>query len=99
MMNTRRQGGFRKSGRFGSRPPSSRPPGRRQPPPEVTGEESRYLAAIVERGAAVSLALRDGSTVAGRLLGFDRQTLRLVPADGGELVLRRSEVRWLAEPR
>lgn len=77
------------------RPPQ---PGRRSPPPESTGFESRYLNQCSEGQAAVRVHLLDGGSVEGTLLEFDREVLVLKPAIGDAITVRKAGIRFIEEP-
>ena len=81
------------------RPPGGGPPrpgGRRTPPPDNTGLESGYFEQTVRSGAPIVLELTDGSSIRGVVVEFDRDQLTL-ERDDGSVVVRKSEIRYLAE--
>ena len=87
-------------GRFGrgkTRRPAGPPVGRRNPPPEATGHEGRYLNGLRERARPVTCELIDGTRLRGVIARFDRQTLQLATDEGFERLLARAEIRWIEE--
>jgi len=69
--------------------------GHRPPPPDATGGEARYLAELQDACATVVVHLLDGTTVSGVIVRFDADRIELAPARGPELVLRKSDVRYI----
>ena len=80
----------RKSGGGGERP------GRRTPPPALTGAERVYFNRQVAEGAQVTLSMRDGEELSGTLVEHDRDLITL-EGERGLIVVRKSEVRFIAE--
>lgn len=77
--------------------PGGRAPGRRPPPPDATGDESRELTAWSASGAAVVVRLLDGRSVSGRVAGFDRDQIQIDPPDGASVFLRKDSIRTIEE--
>ena len=70
--------------------------GRRTPPPSVTGAERVYFNRQVAEGADLTLGMRDGEELSGKLIEHDRDQLTL-ENDGRRVVIRKSEIRFIAE--
>jgi sRNA-binding regulator protein Hfq len=75
----------------------TRPPGRRPPPSDATGQEAQYLQTCQERAEAVTVHLLDGSTVCGVLTGYDAAVLEITTDSGASMVLRKEDVAMLEE--
>lgn len=84
----------RSRGRRGGRP--SAPP-RRAPPPAATGQEARFIAATQERGTEINVQLRDGQSVRGQVEYFDRDMIKIVPASGPSVFIRKQQIRLIEE--
>jgi hypothetical protein len=74
---------------------SGPPGGRRPPPPPATGEEAEYFEVRRTTGESVTVHLRDGQVIVGRLTYHDRDLIKIERADGPHLVLRKSDIRYL----
>ena len=85
----RKPGGKRRAG--------PQPPRRRMPPPDATGGESKFFGDLRQSGAPVRMLLRDGSRVEGRLQSFNSETLSVRDEKGGDVVVRKSHIRYLEE--
>lgn len=70
---------------------------RRQPPPEVTGEEARYLHSVRENADPLTAHLVDGEAFRGVVEYYDTDVIKLVPDRGPGRLLRKREIRYLAE--
>lgn len=70
---------------------------RRQPPPEATGREDEFLAALVEGRREVELLLPGGRRLQGRLVAFDADALTVLNDQFGEIRVERREIRAVAE--
>jgi small nuclear ribonucleoprotein (snRNP)-like protein len=77
-------------------PPEARP-APRTPPPERTGLEAAYLGSLARAAHEVVITLRGGRTVRGRIRSFDREVCLIDTGEGRTEVLRKSEIRHLAE--
>ena len=73
--------------------------GRRPPPPPATGEEATFLEVRRSSGNPVSVHLRDGNVLVGRITYHDRDLIKLERADGPHLLLRKSDIRYIADRR
>jgi hypothetical protein len=74
------------------------PPGRRTPPPESTGLETRYMQYQSQSEAKMRIRLRDGQSLEGVIRGFDRDVLTVEPAVGEAVTIRKSEISYVEEP-
>jgi hypothetical protein len=71
-------------------------PGRRTPPPALTGAERVYFNRQVAEGGRLTLSMRDGEELSGTLVEHDRDLITL-EGERGLIVVRKSEVRFIAE--
>jgi hypothetical protein len=79
--------------------PPKRPgrPGRKQPPPEGTGREAEYLFRLRDRQTTVTVHLVNGKTVDGVIEYYDRDMVKVVPAEGPGFFFRKEEIRYIHE--
>ncbi len=75
------------------------PGGRRPPPPPATGEEAAFLEVRRSSGDPVAVHLIDGEVVVGRITYHDRDMIKVERAEGPHLVLRKSDIRYIADRR
>ena len=73
--------------------------GRRPPPPPATGEEATFLEARRASGRLVAVHLRDGSEIIGRITYHDRDLIKLERAEGPHILLRKTDIRTIADRR
>jgi len=78
----------------GSGPPR---PGRRVPPPDSTGFEARYLDAALDEGLSLRVRMSDGKAVEGTVREHDREILTIDVKDGGPVMIRKAEIRYVEE--
>jgi hypothetical protein len=88
----RRHGGPGR-GRHGGPPRGGKPTGRRLPPPESTGAETDYLAAMRESEAPIIVELNDGRKVEGVLRYYDRDMVKVEAEEGPGLFIRKADIR------
>ena len=63
-----------------------------------TGAEAEFLKTLVDTRARVTVVLRSGERLSGRIRYYDRDCISVGPADGGPKVfLRKSSVRYIEE--
>ena len=74
---------------------AGRPPERRVPPPESTGQEQRTFTEAARAGTMLNLRLRNGEVVRGRIEECYPQSLRLSTSGGHELLVPLAEIRYL----
>jgi len=79
----------------------SAPPqgGRRPPPPPATGEEATFFEVRLTSGNPVTVHLLDGHTIVGRITYHDRDLIKIERADGPHLMVRKSDIRYIADRR
>jgi len=70
--------------------------GRRTPPPALTGAERVYFNRQAAEGVRLTLSMRDGEELSGTLVEHDRDLITL-EGERGLIVVRRSEIRYIAE--
>ncbi len=88
-----------------SGPPTDGPPRaadrpqRRSPPPDATGEEGAYLAALREKRTPVAVEMIDGTVFRGVIEYYDREMIKVNRIDGGgpHVFVRKKHVRMLWE--
>lgn len=68
-------------------------PGRQSPPPESTGREAGFLFKARDMQAVMVIETVDGRTLKGTIEYYDRDMIKLVPAEGPGLFMRKSEIR------
>lgn len=73
--------------------------GRRPPPPPATGEEATFLEMRRSSGNPVSVHLRDGQVLVGRITYHDRDLIKLERAEGPHLLLRKADILYIADRR
>lgn len=71
--------------------------GRRQPPPDATGQYGDYLARLREEGTVVTARMRDGNAFTGAVEYYDSAVVKIVPAEGPTVLLRVDDIRLLEE--
>ena len=71
--------------------------GRRPPPPPATGEEDAFFVRARESGGPVIVHLVDRTEIRGRVLDFDREVVVIADGSGSPRVLRKAEVRYIAD--
>ena len=89
----------------GSRPDDSSQRGgagraqRRMPPPDATGDEAAYLAALREKRIPVAVEMLDGQVFRGLIEYYDRDMLKVNRLDGGgpNVFIRKKHVRVMWE--
>jgi sRNA-binding regulator protein Hfq len=84
----------------GKRPkyrPKTGRPAPRTPPEESTGGEASYLFRKREKAAPVVVLLEDGTEHRGVIEYFDRDVIKLVRPEGPGLLLRKTEIRYIAD--
>ncbi len=90
-----RRGNDRRSKSGHGHPPNRA--GRRLPPPSATGLEARYLRVAMKAGRPIELHLADGRALRGPIEAFDNDVITIA-TDDGPLVVRKSDIRYVAEP-
>jgi len=71
--------------------------GRRPPPPPGTGQEQRWFDGLRSSGRAVRVQLVGGDELRGRIGTHERDWFELLTDDGPRLVVRKDDVRTVAE--
>jgi sRNA-binding regulator protein Hfq len=74
-------------------------PQRRTPPPDATGDEAAYLAALREHRTLVAVQLLDGTEFRGVIEYYDRDMIKVNRLDGGgpNVFVRKKHVRLIWE--
>jgi sRNA-binding regulator protein Hfq len=68
------------------------------PPPGSTGAEAVYLKSSIDSRATVTVVLKDGERLRGRIRYYDRECFSLGPVDRGpNIFLRKSSIRYICE--
>jgi sRNA-binding regulator protein Hfq len=68
------------------------------PPMESTGAEAEFLKSLVDTRARVTVVLRTGERLQGRIRYYDRDCFSLGPSAGGpKIFLRKSSVQYIEE--
>jgi sRNA-binding regulator protein Hfq len=63
-----------------------------------TGAEAEFLKTLVDTRARVTVVLRTGERLSGRIRYYDRDCFSIGPADGGpKILVRKSSVRYIEE--
>jgi hypothetical protein len=75
----------------------NRPPERRKPPDEATGEERRYLDRQLNAGARLRVEQIDGSHSEGTVRAFHDDSIELDTDERRGLMLRKSQIRYIEE--
>ena len=94
-----RDGGDRhrpRGGAGGGRPRGGRP-APRTPPPEVTGDEARYLWTLRADETPIKVTLSNGEVVIGTITYFDHDMVKIEAMTGPSLVVRKTDIRSFAE--
>jgi sRNA-binding regulator protein Hfq len=66
--------------------------------PEHTGSESDYLKSLVDSRAKVTVVLKTGERLQGRIRYYDRYCFSIgISANGPRLFLRKASVSYIAE--
>ncbi len=66
--------------------------------PEHTGSESDYLKSLVDSRAKVTVVLKNGERLQGRIRYYDRYCFSIgLSAHGPRLFLRKASVSYIAE--
>jgi sRNA-binding regulator protein Hfq len=73
----------------------SRPP-RRTPPPNATGLEANFFDEAMRERRQLVVTLIDGTKVCGTVEEYDRDQLTIEDSSG-PIIIRKSEIRYLAE--
>jgi sRNA-binding regulator protein Hfq len=73
--------------------------GRRAPPPPATGEETTFFEVRRASGRLVSVHLRDGTEIVGRITYHDRDLVKLERNEGPHLLVRKTDIRYIADRR
>jgi hypothetical protein len=91
------------------RPSGGRPQPRRDAPPRhdappastdrlETGCESQYLNSLLNANLELMIVLRQGESIAGQLIWYDRTCLKLAPSDGSpSLLIPKANIKYLYE--
>ncbi len=65
---------------------------------ESTGAEAEFLKSLVDTRARVTVVLRTGERLSGRIRYYDRDCFSVGPAGGGpKIFLRKSSVQYIEE--
>jgi sRNA-binding regulator protein Hfq len=66
--------------------------------PEHTGSESAYLKSLVDSHATVTVVLKNGERLHGRIRYYDRHCFSLgLSAEGPRIFLRKASVSYISE--
>jgi phosphate acetyltransferase len=76
------------------KPPAS---ARRTPPPDATGKEARFIAEKKEARAELNVHMRDGECICGHIEYYDRAMVKIVPASGPTVFVRKEQIRLIEE--
>ncbi len=68
------------------------------PPPDTTGEEAKFLAALCKSESTVTVHLNGGQTIEGLIERFDPSIVEVGTGDGNTVVLRKSDIRYIIDP-
>ena len=71
--------------------------GRRSLPPAATGREALYLDEVKLARRPVTLFLADGSELRGTVEYFDRHMVKITRDEGPNLLVRKSDIRFVRE--
>ena len=64
--------------------------------PVSTGSEAAYLKSLVDSRATVTVVLKTGERLSGRIRYYDRDCFSLGPAEGGpKIFLRKNSVSYI----
>ena len=64
--------------------------------PGSTGSEAAYLKSLVDSRATVTVVLRTGERLSGRIRYYDRDCFSLGPTEGGpKIFLRKNSVSYI----
>jgi hypothetical protein len=79
--------------------PDARPPQRRAPPPDATGDEAAYLAKLREQRTPIALEMLDGTIFRGIVEYYDRDMIKVNRLDGTgpNVFVRKKHVRMFWE--
>ena len=78
--------------------PSRHPDARDLVRPEHTGSESSYLKSLVDSRAQVTVVLKTGEKLRGRIRYYDRHCFSIgLSAKGPRLFIRKDSVSYIAE--
>jgi hypothetical protein len=69
--------------------------GRRKPPQEETGAESRFLHSRLKSGDRLTVELIDGSRASGVIRNYTEDTIELQTEDQKGLLLQKSRIRLI----
>lgn len=72
-------------------------PASRRAPPELTGREGEWWIALKESGRSIEVRLADGETLRGTVTYMDLSVIKLAPPDGPTRLIRKKDIRWVAE--
>jgi small nuclear ribonucleoprotein (snRNP)-like protein len=65
---------------------------------DVTGAEAEYLKSLIDSRTLITVVLRDGERLRGRMRYYDRHCFSIGPVGGGpKIFLRKSNVRYIEE--
>ena len=77
-----------------NRPPRPR---KKVPPAEVTHAEEYYYVKQIQNKTTVTLTLRDGEELTGKLEWYDRDCLKLNRDDGPNLVVYKDFIKYISK--
>lgn len=64
----------------------------------MTGFESQYLLSLIEANSPIVVVLRQGERIAGQLIWYDRECLKVTPDDGSpSLLIPKTSIKYLHE--
>ena len=66
-------------------------------PPDNTGREAKYLDVAIHEGLPLRVRMSDGKAVEGTVREHDREMLTLDVKDGGPVMIRKAEIRYVEE--
>jgi len=87
----------RRGERKGRRHENAARPAPRTPPEAATGREGDYFFRRRDEASTVTVHLGDGTSHRGVIEYYDRDLVKLVPPRGPGLLLRKSEIRYIAD--
>ena len=71
----------------------------RRVPPEITGDEARYLRRLAEAKTSVIVHLTTGETCRGWIEYFDVRFIRLTSDQGPNRFIFKEQIKYIAEAK